>query len=105
MSAALGNALKPLFAAMKAALGPEAKQATVAVAGGMYMEHRKIRTTKVSTIHLLRCRVRLLTAGHQDIDLFLQLNGNITHMQFRDKILQLNKAFTPNLQKKCSHVP
>jgi len=65
----------------------------VAVAGGMYMEHRKIRTTKVSTIH--RCRV---SPGRQDIDLFLQLNGNITHMELRDKILQLNKA---NLQKKC----
>jgi len=70
MSAALGNALKLLFAAMKAALGPEAKQATVAVAGGMYMEHRKIRTTKVSTIHLLRCRVRLQLGTRMSISSF-----------------------------------
>ena len=47
--AILNRALRPVFTSMKRALGPEdAKKSIVSVAGGMYMQHRNIRPTKVS---------------------------------------------------------
>jgi len=52
------------------------------------MEHRKIRTTKVSISFICYgAEFDYKQLGTRDIDLFLQLNGNITHMQLRNKIL------------------
>ena len=56
------SALVPFFRAMRNALGAQAATTRVSVPGGLFMQHQGLRNTAVSTIHLLWCRVRLLTA-------------------------------------------